>query len=231
MTRENPVTFRPFSRWKGWKQGRELSADVRQSRTQVSEKHVTKRKAKIMNATKPKDLRAVAIGAITGHLKRLSWLFITGLAVCALWQVTTAAGTKKQVTKPFAERAHQVVVADMASLGYDFPFIHWTIREEVGEATHWGRFVSEGEGRFNVLTGENTGTGEVITASKDILEWSLAYNPDGTATVDWIGISGRFTGATASAVLRITVEGVTSEGDGRYAVYTQTFEGKGTITY
>jgi hypothetical protein len=168
-------------------------------------------------------------------MKTSKWQFIAGLAVCALC-LATAAATKKQITRPFAERVHQVVVADLGPVQGlvpwdDFPLVHWVIREETGQATHLGRIVSKGEGWFNVLTGDSSGSGHVTTASGDILAWTMKFNDDGTATTIFEGLTGRFTGAVGSATGVITVEGVTYEGDGRYEVRTQTFEAKGLLSY
>ncbi len=142
------------------------------------------------------------------------------LALCALLLPVTASA-KHQVTRPFKFHAEQTIIIDFMSGT-------WTIVEEIGEATHFGRYTCSGGGTFDSDL-YLTGSGEQIAANGDKVFWEIEGPP---FILTYAGGTGRFEGATGSATLTITAQTMLPDPEFPWLLtITQSFTGIGTIKY
>jgi hypothetical protein len=119
--------------------------------------------------------------------------------------------------------AHMTITVDPEG-NYDFA--------DEGLANHTGRFSNTGSGVVDLVTGEFlSGTGTVIAANGDTLNWTVG-TVDGTPnTVVYTGGTGRFEGLTGGFPAIITsVTPLSNNPDGTMTLAI-TYVGEGTIVY
>ncbi len=135
------------------------------------------------------------------------------------------------------EWGHQVIHIEYSKfytpnfpLDSTFPYVLWHIESEYGIGTHWGVFVSEGEGRFDVLANANEGWGTLTVASGDTLTWTFIDAPSEPPNGEFLGQSGRFAEATGWLEYTITITGSETLPNGD-VLQTQEIRGEGMLTY
>jgi len=161
---------------------------------------------------------------------KTKWSIVLALALCALLLPITGTG-KDQVERPFKLHGENTVIADLEGfILHGNPVCPYWTESESGEATHLGRYTSEGGGTINLATGVVTGSGYVTAANGDELFWEMTIQMGAPAgVVTFTGGTGRFAGASGLWTETVTDESVVLEG------YLLTIEhslsGVGTITY
>jgi drug/metabolite transporter superfamily protein YnfA len=154
------------------------------------------------------------------HMFKTKRNIVLALAICALLLPMTVSA-KGQVTRPFKIHGNVTVVISLLDGSL--------VGTETGEATHIGRYSSEGEGSF---TGIGNATGVLTAANGDALFWSevvtpiseVAYRIERTFT----GGTGRFENASGGFSFEVTPNVVVA-----FPKVTLTFSynATGTITY
>lgn len=143
---------------------------------------------------------------------------VLALALCALL-VPMTASAKHQVTRPFKIQGDVTVVISLLDGSFT--------GTETGEATHIGRYSSEGEGSFDLNTMNGTEIGVLTAANGDNLSWTEAISP-GNIDRTFTGGTGRFENASGGFSTAITPDVVV---DFPFVIVTFRYRATGTITY
>jgi hypothetical protein len=162
------------------------------------------------------------------HTTHIATVGLVLLTVCALG-LTSAAGTKKQVTRPYKITGVTVgeitaVTATPTDYSITFNLVN------VGEATHCGRYSNVGRSTLSLLTHTGTTEGTFTAANGDTVNW-VGTIAGTTLTVTVTGGTGRFADGSGGFVAEIgnLVLDPMPPAVGGTVAYT--FEGTGTATY
>lgn len=141
------------------------------------------------------------------------------LAVCALLLPATLTA-KRPVTRPITISGNMTLVLDLATMTW--------ASKDWGQATHMGRYASEGSGfALDPSLANGAGVGVNTVANGDLVFWSIVAE-NGVWTATYTGGTGRFmnvSGGFAGAP-DVTVGPGPSQ-----LTYVFTYTGHGTITY
>lgn len=143
---------------------------------------------------------------------------VLALGVCALLLPVTLIA-KHPVERPFKVHGDVTVVISLVDGSL--------VGTETGEATHVGRYSSEGEGSFDLGSGSGTETGVLTAANGDELCWTEAIRP-GNIDRTFTGGTGRFENASGGFSTAITPDVVV---DFPFVIVTFSYRATGTITY
>jgi hypothetical protein len=156
----------------------------------------------------------------TGRLTRMTIIGIFALAGGFLVRPAVAS-LDNPVTRPLiVVEGHLTITIEVATGAYQFTDWGW--------ATHTGLFTNSGSGMLNLATGEFlSGTGVVVAANGDTLEWTVGPTPN---LVSYTGGTGRFQGVTGGFLAVITSETPLSA-TATTVTLEITYDGSGTITY
>jgi hypothetical protein len=145
---------------------------------------------------------------------------LVALAVCLLVR-PVAASTANPVTRPvIVIEGHMTLVVNSAGA---YQFTDW------GWATHTGLYSNSGSGIIDLATGQFvSGTGVVVAANADTLDWEIGSTPN---QVVYTGGTGRFHGATGGFPVNVTSLTLVSLNDDGTLTFAVTYDGSGTITY
>jgi hypothetical protein len=155
-----------------------------------------------------------------GKLTRATAIGLLALSVCSLaWPI--AASTSNPVTRPvIVIGGHMTLVVDPQT--GDYHFTDW------GLATHTGRYSNSGSGIIDLTTGQFlTGTGVVVAANGDTLDWMIGAPNQ----VIYTGGTGIFQGATGGFPVNVTSLTLVSSNSDGTLTFAVTYDGSGTITY
>jgi len=95
-----------------------------------------------------------------------------------------------------------------------------------GWATHTGLYTNSGRGTLDQYGRFATGTGVVVAANGDMLDWEVGAPNQ----VVYTGGTGIFAGATGGFPVNVTSLTPVSSSNGT-TTYAVTYDGSGTITY
>ena len=156
--------------------------------------------------------------------KRLTRATASGLAFLALalplLPIVATAGPA--VTRPLlVVEGHLTITVELATGAYEFTDWGW--------ASEVGLFSNTGSGGPGALVGGEflSGSGTVIAANGDTLDWVVGPTPN---VVSYTGGTGRFQGVTGGFLAVITSVTPLSA-TATTATLLTTYDGKGTITY
>ena len=144
---------------------------------------------------------------------------VLALAVCALL-LSTAVIAKHPVERPF--KVHGDVTVVISLLDGSFT------GTETGEATHIGRYSSEGVGSFDLNTMNGTEIGVLTAANGDELCWTEEITGGAVIARTLTGGTGRFENASGEFSTSITTDVVV---DFPFVIVTFSYRATGTITY
>jgi len=147
---------------------------------------------------------------------------ILALVLCALLLPTTLIA-KKQVERPFNIHGDVTVVISLLDGSFT--------GTETGEATHIGRYSSDGEGQFDL---DNNGSeiGILTAANGDKLFWTEEITGGTAIERIFTGGTGRFENASGGFSTAITPDVEFIDIDGvPYLIVTFSYRATGTITY
>ncbi len=144
---------------------------------------------------------------------------IVSVAVCAL--VLAALGIAQQsVKRPLTIDGHMTVTVNLTT--------GRGVSMDWGEATHLGRYDSQGTIELNLETGEAINwTGVVVAADGDKLFWVLQPGDK----IEFTGGTGRFENVTGQAQVIQPSDNSVTFPDENTMVETFTYKAVGTITY
>jgi hypothetical protein len=156
-----------------------------------------------------------------GRLTRTTVIGLVALGICLLVRPVTAS-TSNPVTRPLIViEGHMTLVVDPQT--GDYQFTDW------GLATHTGLYSNSGSGIIDLITGQFlTGTGVVVAANGDTLDWEIGSTPN---QVVYTGGAGRFEGATGGFPVSVTSLTLVSSNPDGTLTFAVTYDGSGTITY
>ena len=159
-----------------------------------------------------------------GNTRKLTPATALGLFALALCLVAprAVASLSNPVTRPLVVvEGHLTITVDSTGA---YTFTDW------GWATHTGLYYNSGSGGPGALNQKGefvAGSGVVIAANGDTLEWVVGPTPN---LVSYTGGTGRFQGVTGGFVAVITsVTPLSSTATTQTLLIT--YEGTGTITY
>jgi hypothetical protein len=185
-----------------------------------SERKVMKNKLALAQAATYGPSTRKEQGMDTKKLTRTTVFGLVGLAVCLLaWPV--AASAAKPVTRPvIVIEGHMTLVVDSTGA------YHFTDR---GWASHTGLYSNSGSGIIDLATGQFvSGTGVVVAANGDTLDWEIGNTPN---QVVYTGGTGRFQGATGGFPVNVTSLTLVAANPDGTLTFAVTYDGSGTITY
>jgi len=131
------------------------------------------------------------------------------------------ASTQNPVSRPVKViEGHLTITIDQAG---NYVFTDWAW------ASHTGLATNSGAGALDMASGQFvSGTGVVIAANGDTLNWTVGTVPN---TIVYTGGTGRFAGATGGLAVTVTSQTLLSvNGDGT-VTFLMTYVGDGTVTY
>ena len=158
-------------------------------------------------------------GMDTGRPIRMTVIGLVALAVCLL-AGPVAASTVNPVTRPvIVIEGHMTLVVDSTGA---YHFTDW------GWATHTGLYSNSGSGTMDLATGQFvSGTGVVVAANGDTLDWEIGSTPN---QVVYTGGTGRFQGATGGFPVNVTSL-IQVSATGYIWTFAVTYDGSGTVAY
>ncbi len=157
-----------------------------------------------------------------GKLRRTAAVGLMAVALCLLAR-PVLADLADPVTRPLlVVEGHLTITVELATGAYTFT--DWGWASEVGLFTNSG---SGGPGALNAAGQFVSGSGVVIAANGDTLEWVVGPTPN---LVSYTGGTGRFQGVTGgflAVITSVTPVSITATTE----TLVITYVGNGTITY
>lgn len=164
-------------------------------------------------------------------MKNTTRIASVGLAILAISALclSSAAGTKKQVTRPYTLTG--VTVGEITAVTATETDVAITFSlESVGQASHCGRYSNVGSATLSLVTGMGTAEGTFKAANGDLIYW-VGVIEGTTLTVTGTGGTGRFAGGSGGFVAEISNLVIDPIPPVVGGVIAYSFEGTGTLTY
>jgi hypothetical protein len=152
-------------------------------------------------------------------MKQLGLVRNTAIVAVCILSLAALGSTKNPVTRPMRVQGNVTVTINLSDGT-------WVV-QDLGEATHTGRYVNHGSGHFDAQ-GNPVGSGTGTAANGDQIFWGM---PGSSWNTQFTGGTGRFQNLTGGFNVVFQSTPVVTFPDPNTMVETYTYIGEGTVTY